>query len=193
MTPACRRRAATRCSYVSHHSADAELRENEWIRQLIARDPGMVIYAYDLRGIGDSQPDTCGVDQFLRPYGSDYFYACVGQLLDRPVMGQRVFDLLRVIQLLSFAGHTRIHLAGQGWGAVPAAFAGLLSPIVTQVTLRHALRSYLEIAEIADYHWPCALMVPGVLQFFDLPDCYAELASKQLTQIDPWGPTEGMS
>jgi len=29
--------------------------------------------------------------------------------------------------------------------------------------------------------------VPGVLQSFDLPDCYRALTAKQLRQIDPWG------
>jgi hypothetical protein len=29
-------------------------------------------------------------------------------------------------------------------------------------------------------------MLPGVLQYFDLPDCYRFLAKKNLRQIEPW-------
>lgn len=31
-------------------------------------------------------------------------------------------------------------------------------------------------------------MMPNVLATFDLPDCYRALATKQLGQIEPWGP-----
>ena len=44
-------------------------------------------------------------------------------------------------------------------GALPAAFAGLLHPAVTQVTLKNALGSYLEVAQTEDYRWPYAVML----------------------------------
>src|SRR5205823_5614195 len=55
-------RAAT--LYVSHHSADAELRSEPLIKELLAAgDEDAPFYACDLRGIGESRPDTCGSDQ----------------------------------------------------------------------------------------------------------------------------------
>ena len=75
--------------------------------------------------------------------------------------------------------------AALGWGAVPAAFAALWSDLVVQVTLKHALTSYADIAESEDYTWPLSSLLPGVLARFDLPDCYREL--RNLRQIDPWG------
>ncbi|QDS90118.1 hypothetical protein EC9_43220 [Rosistilla ulvae] len=75
-----------------------------------------------------------------------------------------------------------------GWGAIPATFAAVLSPVVKQVTLQHALTSYTDLASAETYKWPLSSMVPGILQRFDLPDCYRFLESKQLKQIDPWGP-----
>ncbi|MCX7006148.1 MAG: hypothetical protein NTY53_02680 [Kiritimatiellaeota bacterium] len=59
---------------------------------------------------------------------------------------------------------------------------------MTQVTLKNAPISYTAIAESDDYKWPLALLPPGVLEKFDLPDCYRSLAAKKLTQLEPWGP-----
>ncbi len=172
--------------YVSHQSADAELRSEPLIREVIKAEPAAAIFACDLRGVGESRPNTAGVDA-LDPYGSDYFYAIHGLMLDYPYAGQRTHDLLRVIDWLRATGHEEIHLVAKGWGAIPATFAAVLHDAVTQVTLKHGLTSYSAVAETADYRWPLALLVPGILRRFDLPDCYAELTRKQLRQIEPVG------
>lgn len=178
--------------YVSHRSADAELRDEPLVKELITASPDAAFFACDVRGIGESQPNTCGVDQFTRPYGSHYFYAAYGLMLDRPLLGQRTFDVLRVIQLLHSAGHEEVHLAGTGWGALPAAFAAVLSERVTQVTLKHALTSFGDLIEDENQQWPYAFMLPDVLKRFDLSDCYAALQSKKLRSIEPWGAADGM-
>lgn len=178
--------------YVSHRSADAELRDDPFVQELIAASPDAALFACDVRGIGDSQPDTWGANQFLGRYGSHYFYSAYGAMLDRPLLGQRTFDVLRVMQVLAAAGHTEIHLAGQGWGALPAAFAAVLTPDIKQVTLKHALTAFHDLAIHDDQQWPNAFMLPQVLKYFDLPDCYAELQSRQLKLIEPWGAADGM-
>jgi hypothetical protein len=173
--------------YVSHQSADAELRNEPLIAELIAAEPESAVFACDVRGIGESQPDTCGANSFLTPYGSDYFYAVHSIMLDRPYPGQKTFDVLRVLDLVRASGHEEIHLVGKGWGAIPATFAGLLMDGVKQVTLKNALTSYGEVAESEEYRWPLSCLAPGILAKFDLPDCYRALAAKQLRQVEPWG------
>lgn len=172
---------------VCHHSSDDELRTNRWLAQLIATEKSSSdIYTCDPRGIGESTPDTCNKD-FRRPYGCDYFYAANSLMLDRPYVGQKTYDVLRVIQWLRAAGYGPVHLVGTGWGALPATFAALLSDDVTRVSLRHAPVSYAAMAETADYNWPLSVMLPNVLATFDLPDCYRVLvAEKQLVQVEPW-------
>ena len=114
-------------------------------------------------------------------------------MLDYPYIGQKTYDLLRVIDWLGSFGHTEIHLAAKGWGTIPGTFAALLSDAVVQVTLKNALTSYTDVAESEDYSWPLSALLPGVLTSFDLPDCYGELERKGLRQIDPWGAQEGMT
>lgn len=177
--------------YVSHHSADAELREEPLINELLESEKESVFFACDVRGIGDSRPDTCGTNSFLSPYGSDYFYAIHSLMLDRPYVGQKTHDILRVLDWLEQVGHPEVHLVAKGWGTIPAAFAALLSPHVKQVTLKNALTSYTDIAESETYNWPLSSFLPNVLSSLDLPDCYRELESKMLRQIEPWGAEAG--
>jgi dienelactone hydrolase len=178
--------------YVAHHSSDAELRGESLLAEIIKDEAKADCFTCDVRGIGESRPDTCGgTNQFLTPYGNDYFYAIHSLMLDHPYVGQKTFDVLRVLDWLKSIGRTEVHLVARGWGALPATFAAVLSEQVVQVTLKNALTSYQEIAESEDYHWPLSALLPGVLEKFDLPDCYRALQAKKLRQVEPWGPMAG--
>ncbi|MBA4192172.1 MAG: hypothetical protein C0467_29705, partial [Planctomycetaceae bacterium] len=174
--------------YVSHHSADAELREEPLLTELVKAEPKTAFYAMDVRGVGESRPDTCGgTNQFLTPYGNDYFYAIHGIMLDRPYVGQKTFDVLRVIDWLADIGHKEVHLVAKGCGTIPATFAAVLANRVTRVTLKNALSSYHDVATSETYTWPLSSFVQGVLGSFDLGDCYESLKTKKLKQIEPLG------
>ncbi len=176
--------------YVSHHSADVELRDEPLVAEVVKAEPKSVLYACDVRGVGESRPDTCGANTFLSAYGSDYFYAAHAIMLDRPYVGQKALDVLRVLDWLKAQGHGEVHLLAKGWGTIPATFAAVQSDAVTQVTLKGALTAYADLAEAEEYDWPLSAFVPGVLTTFDLPDCYRVLGSK-LRQIDSRGASGG--
>ncbi len=175
--------------YISHLSADEELRTEPVIRELMKAEPESPVFACDVRGVGESAPDTCNPGSFHSSYGNDYFYAIHSLMLDRPYLGQKAFDVLRVLDWMESLGHTDIHLVGRQWGALAATFAAVLSDSVSQVTLKNSLNSYAEIAESEHYNWPLSTLLPDVLATLDLPDCYRELASKKLRQVEPWGAT----
>jgi dienelactone hydrolase len=183
--------AAPAILYVSHQSADAELRDEPLLAELVKAEPNAVLYACDPRGVGESRPDTCGTNQFLNPYGSDYFYAIHGLMLNRPYAGQKAHDVLCVLDWLAEVGHEQIHLVAKGWGAIPATFAALLHDRVSRVTLKHALTSFAALAESEVYMWPLSCFVPNALGAFDLPECYAALERKKLKQIEPRGARGG--
>lgn len=178
--------------YVSHRSADRELREDAFVKELIDGAGDAAVFAMDVRGIGESQPDTCGKDQFLRLYGSDYFYAAHGEMLGRPVLGQRTGDVLSVLKLLAESGHQKVHLVARGWGALPAALAAALTDQVTQITLKNALTSWSDVVNEDHYELPYALLPCGVLKHFDLPEVYAALKPKTLANAEPWSAKDGM-
>lgn len=170
--------------YVAHHSSDAELRDEPLVRELFESEKGAAFFTCDVRGVGESRPNTTNRDSYLSPYGSDYFYSVHSIMLDHPYLGQKTFDVLRVLSWLKDNGHTEIHLAGKGWGSLAATFAALFDGQVRQVTLKNALKSYADIAETERYEWPLSCLLPGALEHFDLPDCYAALKSKGLRQIE---------
>ncbi len=174
--------------YISDLSSDSELREDQFIREIVKTNTEADFYSCDVRGIGDSKPNTCGgADSYFSAYGNDFFYSIYAQMLNRPYVGQRTFDVLVVLKWLEEIGYKNIHLIGKGWGALPATFASVLSSSVNQVTLKNPLTSYTDIAESEIYHWPLSSLLMGVLEEFDLPDCYRELKKKNLTLIDPAG------
>ncbi|MHB8899696.1 MAG: alpha/beta hydrolase family protein, partial [Thermoguttaceae bacterium] len=174
--------------YVSHQSADAELRDEPLVKELMAAEADVPFFACDLRGIGESQPDTCGVNQYLQPYGSDFFGAIHSLMLDDSMPAQRTRDILGVLEWLAASGYEEVHLAAKGWGTIPATFAAVVSDRVRQVTLKNALIGYSAVAESEEYVWPLSSFVWDILATLDLPDCYGWLKQrKQLRQVAPCG------
>ncbi len=176
--------------YVSHKSSDDELRNEPLLTEIIKNEPDSAIFTCDIRGIGESKPNSTW-KTFEEPYGVDYFYSAYSIMLDYPYVGQKTYDVLRVIDWLESFGHQEVHIVAKGWGSVPAAFAAILSDTVSQVTLKNALTSYSDIAESEYYNWPLESFVPGVLKLFDMPDCYRALERKKLRIIDPWDEKAG--
>ena len=163
--------------YVSHLSADLELRQNPRLHDYYQARPG-AFFTCDLRGSGESQPDTCGENSFLQPYGSDYFYAIHGLMLDDCYPAQRTRDILRILQWLQQFGYDSCHLVAQGRGTVPATFAAFRQESVTALTLINPLESFQRIAESESYHWPLSSFVPDILSHFDLPDLRQAIAPR---------------
>lgn len=173
--------------YVAHRSADEELRSEPLVKEIFEAESAQADFiAMDARGVGESLPGTTSAGP-LSYYGADYFYAVFANMLDRPYLGGKTWDVLRVLEWLAACGRTEVHLVAKGWGALPAAFAALLSPHVKQVTLAQALTSYEDVAVTEHYRWPLSSFVPNALETFDLPDVYRELAAKKLRQVEPRG------
>ena len=171
--------------YVAHRSSDDELRNQAWLRQQVTDRQGMPFFTCDVRGVGESLPNTCGLDSFDNPYGCDYFYAIHGLMLDRSYLGQKTWDVLRVLQWIKSFGYEQIDLIASGWGALAVTMARVLSPsllgdCVSSVTLHRPLESFHSLAINEDYDMPLAYLPLDVLSHFDLPDCYAAIRDLRL-------------
>ena len=144
------------------------------------------LFALDVRGMGETIALSCGAGDFFAPYGTDYFYTSYGEMIGEPYCGRRVHDVLATLDLLKAQGYRRVHLYGRGLGAVIAAFAACMHPLVKQVTLRNALLSYHELTQVPVQSWPLSSMVSNALDAFDLPDCFKLLSNKSLKIVEPW-------
>jgi hypothetical protein len=169
--------------YVGHTSGQEDVARLPELRKL-ARGGGSLVVV-DPRGLGQSRPQTCGSKDFFDPYGSDYLYAAQGEMLDQPLLGRRVFDLLAVMDLLRAKGARRIDLLGRGLGSVLVAFAALLHPCRPKARIFDYLPSYELLATTPIATWPLSSLLRGVLLHFDLPDVYKALG-KRLTKERAW-------
>lgn len=165
--------------YVPHLSAVREIAG--------ARGPRPpLLFAVDVRGVGELTAQGCRYRESATPFGPEYLYASHGLMLNESYCGRRVFDLLRVLDLLQSKGCRKVHLVGRGQGAIIATYAACQHPLVTKVTLHNTLISYHELTQAPTFRWPMSSLVFGVLNDFDLPDCYRLLARKRLRLVAPW-------
>ncbi len=172
--------------YIPHLSAYEELKDG--LEPGLSSDMDSLMFGLDVRGIGESTPQTCNIwdEDFFLPYNYDYFYAAHGIMLGKPYLGGKVLDVLAAAKLLKSSGIKQIHLIGRGQGSLAAAFAGLLSDDISRVTLFNAPFAYEEMVLSPTTRWPLSCMVPGILDTLDLPDVYNALAGKKLKLTVPW-------
>ena len=171
--------------YVAHDSSDAELRDEPLVREVLAADPEATLYTCDVRGLGESRPNTCGDNSYASRYGCDYMYASYGQMLDRPYVGGRTRDVLDVVDWIRSFGHASVHVVAKGYGAIPAAFAALLHDDVSHVTLKNGLKSYSAIAASETYKWPQSGPRLWRLEALRLARRVSRTSCQESAQIDP--------
>lgn len=103
------------------------------------------------------------------------------------MLGQRVYDLMRTLDLLASLGGRDLHLTGEGMGGIVAAIVGGLHPAVGRVTLKRVPRSFHEMTQVPIQRRPLSISPLNGLPYFDLPDCYRVLRqNRNLRIIEPW-------
>jgi len=146
---------------------------------------GCVVCAPDLRGIGDMTPEfSRGAARHARPHNSEEEYAWSTQILGKPLAGQRVSDILAIVEGLrsrpEFALR-RVIVAARGILTVPAQFAAALEPAIDALYLCDGLISFGSIVETEVYKYPFGNFVMNLLAHTDLPELTASLAPRRVT------------
>ncbi len=146
---------------------------------------GCVACAPDLRGIGDMTPEFGrGAARHARPHNSEEDYAWSALIFGKPLVGQRVTDILAVVAGLrsrpEFA-RRRVILAARGILTVPAQFAAALEPAIDSLYLCDGLISFRSIVETEVYKYPFGNFVMNLLAHTDLPELTASLAPRRVT------------
>ena len=147
----------------------------------IDRNSGDIYAALDVRGLGETLPLGTDQDETVRKfnalYSQDYHYDSVALMFGTSTIALRVLEILRAIEFVKARGVKHIELAGRGQGALPAAFAALVSDDVEAVKIYDAPESYQSMVDKRISDWPQSCMIPGILQYTDLPDIYEAIAS----------------
>src|SRR5262249_54419613 len=114
-------------------------------------------------------------------FGSDWKEAFLGLHLSRPLLGQRVQDVLAVMSALQAQAPNGVHLIGGGAAGAVALHAAALDPRGARLTLERSLTSWSDVAATPITHNQLTNVVPGALKVYDLPDLAGLLAPRPLT------------
>ena len=163
---------------------NARWHETELDQQLAARR--IAVCAADVRGIGDLQPEfSSGAPGYVREHQDEENYAWGSLIFGRPLLSQRVSDILGLIDALcahwNIRKGTGMLLAAKGKMTVPALCAAALDPRIAALYLSGHLVSWRNIVETENYTHPLANFVPNVLRHTDLPNLARSLAPRKIT------------
>lgn len=137
---------------------------------------GWTVCAFDVRGVGDMWPEVGrGNPFYTRPHSEEEHYAWASLMLGKPLVGQRVTDILAVV--LAMRGRRTV-LAASGHTVVAAICAALLDPKIDLLYTFSGLKSWASLLDAEDYKEPFANFVPGILKRTDLPELRKQLGPR---------------
>jgi hypothetical protein len=134
---------------------------------------GYRVISLDLRGVGETAPAKAAPGKPSH-FGVDITESFLGLHLNRPLLGQRTYDLLSVLKTVGPNHHT-IHLHGVGECCPVVLHAGALAPSLAKVTpnfldLSNPLVSWTAVVRTPVSVNQLTNVVPGALAVYDLPD-----------------------
>jgi dienelactone hydrolase len=164
---------------------DAAGAESLWftseVDQILSSDAPFVCAA-DLRGVGALTPAfSPGAFEYAGWHEQEENYAWVSLMFGRPMLGQRVTDILALLQALRSYPRTAgrpIRIAASGKLTVPALVAAALDRAVEELYLSGGLVSFRNIADSEVFTHPFANFVPKILNHTDLPEIAASIAPR---------------
>ena len=146
---------------------------------------GYPVCSADLRGVGDLAPEFGrGSPGHSRSHESEENHAWASLILGRPLVGQRVSDILALVAGLRAHPATRgrrVVVAARGKLTVPAVFAAALDKDISELYLADGLVSFRSIVDTEYYNHSFANFVPSLLRHTDVPEVVGSLASRRVT------------
>ncbi|WP_207218369.1 hypothetical protein, partial [Hymenobacter persicinus] len=135
----------------------------------------------DLRGLGE----TTDPEQFndKKYFNREYRNALTALQAGQPLLGQRVTDIFMALRFVHQEPRLRaapVELYATGRAAPAALHAAVLTPAIARVFPSQTITSFEQIlTQPTDKDW-YSVVVPGVLEYYDLPDLAAALGAKRL-------------
>jgi dienelactone hydrolase/pimeloyl-ACP methyl ester carboxylesterase len=171
---------AAKARLVLYVHGDGKAVGTDAIERLVAAGDDVV--ALDLRGFGEATPPAPGKKP--GPFGSDFKEAYLALHLNRPLLGQRVQELLAVVKWSAAdlrALGKPVHVIGVGTAAPVVLHAAALEPAIASVILEQGVLSWTAVARTPLSVNQLTNVVPGALRVYDLPDLAAAIAPRPLT------------
>jgi cephalosporin-C deacetylase-like acetyl esterase len=144
---------------------------------------GRAVLSIDVRGIGETNPAT--------PKGywnKEYPIAYLALHLGRPLLGQRVEDVLAALEVLAARPEVdagNIAITGIDAGGPIALHAAALDERLREVTLERSIESWMDVVATPQCKNQLQQVVPGALAKYDLPDLVRAIAPRPVRTSDP--------
>ena len=156
---------------------------------------GRIGLAIDLRGTGETKT-TRRYRYASYMYTEDYTNPMLSLHLERPILGQRVGEILAALDVL--AGHEQADPADISLQAVGAAgpvslHAAALDSRIASLTITNSLTSWIDLLEAPLASEALAHVVPSALKYYDLPDLVKAIAPRPVHGIEIERSTEALS
>jgi dienelactone hydrolase len=161
-------------------------REGELCQALAAA--GHAVCAFDVRGIGDLSPEVGRENpHYTVGHAAEEHYTWASMILGRPLLGQRVEDILAMAQAarMRFGGSLPVVLAADAHMTAPALCAAAMGAAWQRVYLSRGLVSWQSLCEVDDYREPFSSFLPGALTKTDLPHIARLIPAGRLTLAGP--------
>ncbi len=148
---------------------------------------GLIVLAIDVRGLGETRSrNTEGNDDFPVYFG-DFESAMTALHIGRPLVGMRMTDVLRGVDLLAArpdVERTKIYGFGKDAGAIPLLHAAAMDDRISKIALEGMLASYQTLIQQRIHRQIFEQVIPGVLRSYDLPDVVAAIAPRQVWLVN---------
>jgi len=179
--------------YVDEQGKSEESAPEGLYRRLVRA--GCAVLAVDPRGIGETKSPARGRGGYYGYYGIEADFTYTSFMLDRPLLGMRVYDVLRTTAAVeNRLRPSTILCAGTGFAAPIALFAAAVDESIDGALCRSGPVSYFSIIGSKHHKWHVNCFVPDVVRHLDLPDLAALVAPRALFIVEPLdGEKEGVS
>lgn len=153
-----------------HDQGKIRLADEPLVEPLVVSE-GYRILAVDLRGTGETAP---GLESRFWDF-----------LAGKPSFAQRVEDIRSVLCWLSASHAGSIRIWAQGVSGTCAAIAAAMEDSVVALVLEQPLLSFQSVVTVKVPTYGNEILVPGILESFDLPEVYQAACPLKVTLIDP--------
>lgn len=145
---------------------------------------GTILVFADLRGMGESSDPV--EYNLLKYWNKEYRIAATSLHIGRPLPGQRVVDVLTLLDFCDTDARLRgrpVRIAAEGFCGPVVAHAAVLDGRITRAALSRSLRSWRSYLENPLQYDMLSNVVPGALRYYDLPDL-VRLSGGRITYMD---------
>jgi len=167
-----------------HESGKNRLADSVNFIQAALQQQAVIILA-DLRGMGETEDRSELNDP--KYYNREYRNAMLALHIGRPLIGQRVSDIQTLLQFISASPRFKslpLEVNAYGAAAIPALHAALFDETLNTLTLYAPLGSFQDILKDPVARNWYSYVIPGVLNYYDIPDLIKLLGSKKISIVE---------